>query len=264
VSTSPAPSGPTTIAFYGIQTGGPARIFQVPPGGGDVAAITDDTSTDSDPKWSPDGTTIAFDTLRGGQREIFTFANGTYKRLTHTGNNKLPTWSRDGTQIAYDHSGQIWTMDADGSHQHQLTAGPTDSAPSWSVNNVIAFQRGDQVMVVPADGSAQPKVAISSAKGSAREPSWSPDGTQLAYAQVGADGVRRVVVANPDGSNATVLTKGTECPCQFPTWSPDGTQIAFESDATTKERIGIVPVGGGAVTFVTPETMRAKVPGWGS
>jgi Tol biopolymer transport system component len=53
---------------------------------------------------------------------------------------------------------------------------------------------------------------------------FSPDGSQLAYAQRAGDGTA-MTVANADGSNAHEIGKGLGA--QQLTWSPDGTQLAF-------------------------------------
>ena len=60
-----------------------------------------------------------------------------------------------------------------------------------------------------------------------REPSWSPDGSRIAFVEVGDFGViNRLMVMNADGSARTAVTP--EPSHQFgPTWSPDGTMLAF-------------------------------------
>ena len=48
------------------------------------------------PRWSPDGTKIAFYREEGGYFDIYTMdADGSnVRRLTHGGNNFSPAWSR--------------------------------------------------------------------------------------------------------------------------------------------------------------------------
>ena len=52
---------------------------------------------------------------------------------------------------------------------------------------------------------------------------FSPDGTQLAYAQV--DDGAAIIVANADGSNAHEVGQGLGA--QQLSWSPDGTRLVF-------------------------------------
>ena len=58
-------------------------------------------------------------------------------------------------------------------------------------------------------------------------PSWSPDGTQIAF-QSDRDGNWNIYVMAADGSNLSQLTSHNAWD-ESPSWSPDGTQIAFHS-----------------------------------
>lgn len=64
-------------------------------------------------------------------------------KLTTDGHDSGPRWSPDGKQIAYIHRGNLWVMNAGGSHKTRLTGTApkyTDSRPSWSPNGrYLAF-----------------------------------------------------------------------------------------------------------------------------
>ena len=60
-------------------------------------------------------------------------------------------------------------------------------------------------------------------------PSWSPDGTQIAFDSY-HDGSGNIYVMDADGNNLRRLASYKKASARFPSWSPDGTQIAFESD----------------------------------
>ncbi len=70
---------------------------------------------------------------------------GTPKTLTTGGRASGPRWSPDGKQIAYIDDGNLWVMNANGSHKERLTdsaPGYQDSRPSWSPNGrYLAFVR---------------------------------------------------------------------------------------------------------------------------
>jgi hypothetical protein len=58
-------------------------------------------------------------------------------RLTSDSRASGPRWSPDGMKIAYLDAGNLWVMNADGSHKARLTdaaPGYTDSRPAWSSN----------------------------------------------------------------------------------------------------------------------------------
>src|SRR5205823_5669879 len=90
-----------------------------------------------------------------------------------------------------DGNPEIYTMDADGSHQTRLTNhSARDLFPSWSPDGTkIAFQSDrdkfggvqesqPNIFVMDADGSNVTQLTTS---GNALQPDWSPDGTKIAY-----------------------------------------------------------------------------------
>jgi len=60
------------------------------------------------------------------------------------------------------------------------------------------------------------------------KPSWSPDGTKIAFAS-DRDGNSEIYVMNADGTNQTRLTNNPALD-GGPVWSPDSTKIAFASN----------------------------------
>ena len=224
-----------TIAFVSERDGN-EEIYVMNADGSNQRNISNNSSADRAPAWSPDGTQIAFVSNRDGNFQIYVMnADGTNLRKISNSSRSLssPAWSPDGTQIAYDVFLQIYVMDADGSNQRNISNNSLEARdPAWSPDGTqIAFvsNRDDnsnaQIYVMDADGSNQRNIFTSSLDFSTLfHPTWSPDGTQIAFEESGELGI---YVVDADGSNEREISRDPFAFYSSPTWSPDGTQIAF-------------------------------------
>jgi Tol biopolymer transport system component len=118
--------------------------------GSNPTNLSNNTATEFDPAWSPDGTRIAFDSDRDGNSEIYVMdADGANQtRLTiNTSNEHKPTWSPDGTRIAFnsdrDGNYEIYVMDANGSNQTNLSN--NTATEYWNDWQVATDTDGDGV-----------------------------------------------------------------------------------------------------------------------
>jgi hypothetical protein len=153
---------------------------------------------------------------------------------------RLASLQREHGPIVVGKDRALWLVAPDGSEAHQLNDALHVIWPVWSPDrSQIAFLAPDpddpmgnvSLYEVGVDG-ASPQLLASGVSAHA-PPTWSPDGTRLAYTsfagydpvyETGSIGVRIVDVAT---RNETDLT-GPDLALAFnPSWSPDGQEIAF-------------------------------------
>jgi TolB protein len=192
---------------------------------------------------------IAFDA--GG--DIFVSnPDGTGRRPLTSGpsTDVEPKWSRDGMKIGYlsmpasATTVEIHVMNADGSHDITIatTAAivPPEGEPyigstriSWSGDGRFLAYTGQidgttRLLAARTDGGGSTPIGDPTLEG--QDPTWSPDGGQIAFRGGRFDEDRGIYVMNADGSHLRRLTKadpGSVYSYFQPTWSPDSRAIAY-------------------------------------
>lgn len=91
-------------------------------------------------------------------------------------------------------------------------------------------------------------------------PSWSPDGSQIAYFS-NESGSNDIWAMNADGSNQRQLTNDP-ADDRRPAWSPDGKYLAFDSDRAGSRDVWIMDAEGGNLRQLTSGPGEESFPGW--
>lgn len=254
------PKRPLTAISY-IQAD-PLGLVVSSPDGNLVYATYPLPFTPDEAALSPDHSQIVMSNDVLGELWVESTINGQAQMiLGRDSGAAMPTWSADGKHILFFRSttGGAWVIDPDGSNQHPLVSGAPAFAPEldpiWSPDgSQVAFDspyndpgQFDHLYVMNADGSGAHLVSlpVGNTAGDSWQPTWSPDGHQLAFARV-VDTSTAVWIANADGSGSrAVATEGT--PWQ-PAWSPNGDAIAFAVFTPTPMHVVVLDVRTGVIT----------------
>jgi Tol biopolymer transport system component len=104
---------------------------------------------------------------------------------------------------------------------------PQDVAPNGQIAYVVGDCCQSDIWVVNPDGT-DPHNITNTEAALEHDPSWSPDGTKIAYTRFDDefDAEGDIWVMDADGGNQTQLTTSTDPEFQAD-WSPDGTQLVY-------------------------------------
>jgi TolB protein len=159
---------------------------------------------------------------------------------------------------------EIWSMDYDGSNQHQVThVGTISLSPRISPDGSrLAFssltKTGWEIMMYSMDLNRT--VSFARFGGTNLSPTWSPDGTRVAFSS-SRGGEPNIYVADASGGNSRRLTTDRG-PDVGPTFNrKTGAQIAFVSGRTGLPQIYTMEADGTNVQRVTDQGYAVS-PSW--
>jgi Tol biopolymer transport system component/tRNA A-37 threonylcarbamoyl transferase component Bud32 len=233
---------------------------------------------DLEPRFSPDGQTVAFTRYFNGGTgwDIYLVrtAGGEPKRLTfdNTSIGGLD-WTPDGTYIVFssDRLGgtlRLWKVRTSGGEPEPLFVGQGGATgPSLSRDGRrLAYTQGDintniwRYGVPRTPGRSAPPTKLIASTMQEMGPQFSPDGKRVVFEST-RSGTSEIWICNSDGSNPRQLTfSGTWA--YNPQWSPDGQEIAFESALEGAAGMYVMSAEGGRPRRLTTGGSVDALPSW--
>jgi len=245
------------IAFTSSREGGKANLYRIRVAGGEAEKLTDVKTGVSALAWSPDGSHIAYtmpdpptkeeEKAKKEKRDarvidenlkmvrlhvipVETDLDGERSDVTLTEDNYSVSggfdWSPDGRTIAFSHT-------------------TTPKINDWTTADVsIVDVETKSVWTLVATNAAE------------ADPHYSPDGSRIALS-ISDDPpswafAGRVYIISARGSAPRALAATFDEQPAILGWSQDGDAIYVSEGRRTVSSVGVLPVDGGAFTFLTP------------
>jgi WD40 repeat protein len=285
------------ISFWAPTPNEGAQVFTVRPNGHDLRQITHAPGEASNPAWSPNGRTIAYehswdtDTLCATVDLVN--PDGSHRRSLTSGMGGCegqPAFTPSGA-IVYEHfdfateDDGIWGMDGDGGDQHHIISpwpngagGATD--PNVSPSGQLTFAGTDFSLIGPSD-PAQGLFGSDLAGNGFHEllpmdvdlaikHDWAPDGKHIVVTTNAnlfhADATANIATIRPDGSGLRYLThyQGADVKALVGSYSPDGRYIVFRLEDHDRYALMTMRPDGSHLRTILPfSTFRPRGIDWG-
>lgn len=220
---------------------------------------------DGRPVWSPDGEAVAYGRWYPGELRVVK-TDGTEDRVISEHRVSDTAWSPDSTRLAYTSHGRyhdgttLTVVGVDSQRVHLLVGG--GSQPVWADNGRIFWLRwrGETIRSIDREGR-RTNLRTHRLVGSVR----SPDGQHIAYIDHDTPPDTRLMVADCDGREPSVLSVGET---SAPMWLPDIRRVAWMSpdgvhtstlDGKQQERFPVATGWGGCCLIdplISPDGTR--------
>jgi dipeptidyl aminopeptidase/acylaminoacyl peptidase len=231
---------------------GDSDIWLVPAKGGEPRRLTSSPSADLNPRWSPDGKSIAFISSRGGSSQIWRISpsGGDAVQVSRLSTGAAGViWSPDGKYLAFTSSVYPDCAD-DEANRKKIEAAEKNKVKARIYENLLfrfwnAWSDGTRshVFVMPADGGKAVDVTPGDFDtppldlGGTPDYAFSPDGAEIAFVRNIDPELEKALGTNNDvfvtsvkGGEIRPITTSKANDNQ-PVYSPDGKYIAYRAMA---------------------------------
>jgi dipeptidyl aminopeptidase/acylaminoacyl peptidase len=231
--------------------------------------FTNGGGKDSAPRWSSEGTRLAFLSDRdGGKAQVYMMnvTGGEARKLSTIPQGAgAPVWSPDGTRlVTVVRTGGEDQGSTQNSHKPKTPPARLITVLKYRSNGEgFTYDRRRHLFVI--DAASGETRQLTQGDWDDTQPAWSPDSRRLAFVSArhpdrDHDHAVDIFVADADGGAPVQVTPGGGV-CALPAWSPDGRSIAYlgyadAADSPHNSRLWLVPAAGGPPRCLTASLDR--------
>jgi hypothetical protein len=213
-----------TIVFVSDRAGH-LDVGRMKANGKDAKPLTNDAHPDADPRYSPDGATILYTTLRGGFPEVWTM------RRDGSGASKVcagsqGAWSPDGKSVLLIRDNQAWVRELASGAEKKVVPDAWErcGVPAWAPDGrtfAVASRHEETIGIylLSVDGKESRRLPTSEG---ACTPFFSKDGKKILFQTVKG----RIHQMGLDGKGDEAVTFGADIQHDG-RYSPDGRYLLF-------------------------------------
>lgn len=262
------------VVFSAISSGN-TDIYRVDDESGIPVRLTNSDGKDFAPAWSPKKKMIAFLSDRNGTAALWLMDwNGESKRQVSGPGTVInefrwaPDSKRIGIEVANGKISWIAVLDIESGEIEPLTSRTEDARiGDWSPDGewlLYASVGGETTGIRRRNPNGVDEITVTT--GPDTNPSWSPDGRNIAFNRAtGANGTTSIelVVADSDGGQERNVAPDDFDEIDF-VWAPDSKRIMYVSEASGNAEIYVVTRDGKDTKQLTSNRVTDAAPRWNS